>query len=174
MSAYPCKLPAKVVGFNYCNDLHLTRSIKGVQGRREEDAEYIVSRCYVCSVTLSLGENSTYRHYIAVPSRFLTDLSSVPWFLRWFAGRVGPHLEASVIHDWLLVAWQHEGILPNAHMHEFADDVFLKAMEVAQVCRFRRRVLYTASRVFGRCTFLGREERLFAKDGRDKPPSGAR
>lgn len=163
MSAYP-EFPAQVVCLAHLNSLHLTRSIAAVRGRNGEDAEYIVGSCYSCVVVLKRENGEQCWHCITVPKGFLTDLSSVPWFLRWFAGRVGPHLEASVIHDWLFVAWQHEGLIPNAQMHKFADDVFLAAMKVAKVCRFRRWVLYTVSRVLGRCTFLGREDRLFAKD----------
>lgn len=33
---------------------------------------------------------------------FATDLASVPWFWRWVVGRVGVHLRAAVVHDWLL------------------------------------------------------------------------
>jgi hypothetical protein len=31
-----------------------------------------------------------------------TDLTSVPIFLRWFAGRYGTHTPAALIHDWLI------------------------------------------------------------------------
>lgn len=39
---------------------------------------------------------------LVVPAGFMTDLASVPWFLRWLIRHDHPYLlEASVVHDYL-------------------------------------------------------------------------
>jgi len=51
---------------------------------------------------------------------FSTDLASVPWFWRWVVGRVGVHLRAAVVHDWLIHQGGHGGGVSRAD----ADRVF--------------------------------------------------
>ena len=161
-SAYPDE-PVEIVSFCYRSDLHLTRRIEAVQRRRGEDAEYALAQRYRAWVTVraeSDGEESRLR--ISIPAGFLTDLSSVPRPGRWYVSRVGPHLEASIVHDWLYVAWQFEGREPTDRMKRFADDVFLAAMKRAKVRGFKRWVMYGAVRFFGGSAFRGRDDRLFA------------
>ena len=50
-------------------------------------------------------------------------------------GRVGRHLEASIVHDWLYVAWQVTGVMPQRHMWRFANDVMYSAMRKAGVSK---------------------------------------
>ena len=41
--------------------------------------------------------------------------------------RVGPHLEASIVHDWLYVAWQlEEGTEATEEWRLFADESFVR------------------------------------------------
>lgn len=105
-SAYPGR-PVKVTEFCYQGDLRLTRKIKAVRERNGRDALYVVALPYKASVSFKDGKRVS-SFPIEVPRRFLTDLSTVPCILRPLIGRVGPHLEASIIHDWLYVAWQVE------------------------------------------------------------------
>ncbi|MCY4463595.1 MAG: DUF1353 domain-containing protein [Albidovulum sp.] len=65
---------------------------------------------------------------LKVKRGFPTDLTSVPRPFRPFVGRVGPHLEASIIHDYLYVAWQIGGLPPTDDMRRFSDEVMLAAM----------------------------------------------
>ena len=81
---------------------------------------------------------------------------------RWAVSRVGPHLEASIVHDWLYVAWQFEGREGTARMRRFADDVFLAAMKEAEVGWFQRHLIYGAVRLGGWIPFRRKDGRLFA------------
>ena len=155
MGPYPDR-PDDVVGFKYCDDLYLTRSIKAVRGRKGEDAEYVVAKDYKCRVSMKCTSGFDYAHQIIVPKGFLTDLSTVPWYGRWLVSRVGPHLEASIVHDWLFVAWQPKCCyrLPDEDMRSFADAVFLAAMKEAKVCPFRRWLIYWVSRLGGKMPLL--------------------
>ena len=165
MSAYPPQLPTKITdgSFTYWNNLHLTRSIKAVKGRKgKEDADYIVGSPYLCSVIVEI-DGKNHRHLILVPQGFLTDLSSAPRIFRSYVSRVGPHLEASIVHDWLYVAWQHEGLEPTEGMRLFADDVFLAAMKKAKVGSCKRWLIYRASRRCGPDMFYEKDDHLFAE-----------
>ena len=164
MSAYPA-LPATVVDFRYLTDLHLQRTIKAVRRRTGQDALYALGHPYGCEVRLTCPNGGApYWHPIAVPTYFLTDLASVPRLARPIIGRVGPHLEASIIHDWLYSAWQVESCVPNEDMRRFCDATFLEAMKVAGVSRFKRWLIWRAVRLGGRGPFFGSHGRLFVKE----------
>ncbi len=158
-SAYPADGPVEVLGFAYADDLYLTRGIEAVQMRgEEEDADYIVARRYCSEVKLRLPNGKECTFPIEVPCGLLTDLSSVPRCGRWLMGKVGPHLEASIVHDWLYVAWQDEAAWqgerrPPVWMRKFADDVFLAAMKEAGVGRFKRSIAHAAVCGFGHGSF---------------------
>lgn len=161
MIAYP-PYPVKVTSFRYQSELHLCRTIQAVRRRTGEDALYIVEERYDCSVLLETPSGAEGQHHITVPHYLMTDLSSVPRLARPVIGRVGPHLEASIVHDWLYVAWQAESIKPTEEMRRFADDVFLAAMVAANVTPWKRWAIHRAVRLGGRAAFYGRDERLFA------------
>ena len=161
MSAYP-NGPVKVVDFKYKSDLHLFRRIEAVKGRRGGDANYIVSQGYkAIAIVRGINSETEEEFPIWVPRCLLTDLASVPWFARWCIGRVGPHLEACIIHDWLYVAWQVEGREPMDVMRTFADDIFREAMKKAGVNSIKIHVIYIAVRSFGRNWFMKPSYRLF-------------
>lgn len=163
-SAYP-SAPVEVLAFRYESALHLTREIGAVKGRREEDANYVVASAYKAFVTIRPSGSGESRIGVCVPSGFLTDLSSVPWWGRWAVSRVGPHLEASIVHDWLYVAWQNEdGADATEERRRFADNVFRLAMKEAKVGRFRTWLIYHAVRLGGRKAFYGRDYPLFRAD----------
>ena len=161
-SAYP-STPTKVLAFRYECALHLTREIAAVRGRRGEDADYVVAADYKSSVTVTARDNGDHITVpICVPEGFLTDLSSVPRWGRWAVSRVGPHLEASIVHDWLYVAWQDEdGTEATEDRRRFADDVFRQAMKEAKVGDFRTWLIYKAVRLGGRKAFHDRNHPLF-------------
>ena len=101
-----------------------------------------------------------------------TDLSSVPRIARGIVGRVGPHLEASIVHDWLYVAWQVEEIKPTDEMRQFADDVFRAGMQKAKVGALKRWAIYQAVRLGGRGTFCAAGSAPSASAPRPTPSAG--
>lgn len=148
MDAYP-ECGASVVGFRYCSDLHLTRSITAVKTRQGEDAKYVVGRPYRARAKLCAADGRCYWHGICVPRGYRTDLASVPRGARMFVARAGPHLEACVVRDWLYEAWIAMGVPPVAWMKVFADDVLRAAMREAKVRRHTSRAIYLACSRFG-------------------------
>ena len=154
---YPKPGWGKITDFEYKSPLVLYRSIEAVQCRGDKkDADYIVALPYTVNFKLDGRACS-----LTVPKGMLTDLASV-WFLaRPIIGRVGPHLEAAIVHDFLYIAWQNvEGHSANKDDRKFADELMYKAMEKAKVGRIKRDLIYGALRGLG----------WIAYNKQDKPP----
>ena len=132
---YPPKGWKTVANFRYRTPLVLYRDPISQKIRRRDafgdDADYIVYADY--TVSYEVDGNP---HMLTVPSGMLTDLATVPTLLRSFVGKVGRHLEASIVHDFLYLAWQY---LPDKtaerHDWEFADAVMAAGLVAAQVSR---------------------------------------
>ena len=149
-SPYPAPGWKCLTGFWFKTDLCLAR-LKERDPRFGPEEQYLVANKYVACVEL---DGSTV-FAICVPRGTVTDLASVPRALRWYVGRVGRHLEASIIHDWLYVAWQRCKLAPTDDMRLFSDKVMLAAM-LASGMGCKAYVIYWAIRVFGACVFYGR------------------
>jgi hypothetical protein len=78
---------------------------------------------------------------ITVPARFETDLASIPRVLWAVLPPTGKYDGAAVLHDWLYRA--------GGVTREQADAVLLEAMEVLQVGRVARWLIYRSVRVGG-------------------------
>lgn len=79
--------------------------------------------------------------HIVVPANFVTDFASVPrifWSLFQPWGRYG---KAAVVHDYLYACGRNS--------RKFADEMFLKAMKLLGVTKWRRSIMYWAVRLGG-------------------------
>jgi hypothetical protein len=76
-----------------------------------------------------------------VPAGFVTDLASIPRVLWSLLPPHGRYAKAAIIHDWLYAT--------GIGGREYADDVFLEAMEVLGVSPWKRKTMYWAVRAFG-------------------------
>lgn len=122
-------------------DLFLARAREAIRDGGGREAEYIVAREY----RLSCAIDGARRWTVAVPSGMLTDLASVPRLARPLVDRVGPHLEAAIVHDFLFVAWQDlPGAAPRPDDFRFANELMLVAMEAAGVSWMVRNAIYAA------------------------------
>ena len=147
----PEETPIK--GFRYETALVLVRLKDAPRMRGGEDADYLTGRPY----TVSWHSGDENWRQIVVPEGFITDLTSVPRLLRWIASRVGPWLEAAIVHDYLYVAWQDvEGKTPTRADRRFADDIMLAAMREAKVTRVMAWAIHKAVSLFGGKTFENR------------------
>ncbi len=158
---YPDTGWTQISEFEYATPLHLYRAIEAVQRREGEDADYIVSRDYTIRFKL---DNEDEHRKITVPRGMLTDLSSVPSVARSVIGRVGPHLEASIVHDFLYIAWQDvDGRGPRDEDREFADKLMRVAMEEAGVRGWKRFLIYNVVRSFGSGGYRREDELRYVK-----------
>lgn len=129
--------------------LLLARLKDAPRSARGEDAHYIVGADYHLRYTLDDRQRE-----VIVPQGMLTDLTSVPWFARWLVAKVGKHLEAVIVHDYLYIAWQDvpgRGALEEDRA--FADDLMLAVMEASGVRAWRARLIHLAVRLFGGPTY---------------------
>ena len=78
-----------------------------------------------------------------VPIGFITDLASIPRLFRSIISKIGRHLRAAVVHDWLYVE-QPDGI-----SRADADGVFRRIMREDEVGWFERWAMWSAVRSFG-------------------------
>ena len=146
---YPSRAWHEIQEFSYDSDLHLMRLRRRLPGLRRS-AQYIVEEPYTVSFRL---DTEAKRRCITVPAGMLTDLTSVPRCFRWYAGRVGRHLEAAIVHDFLYVAWQDvKNVCPDENMRFFADRLMLAAMKAAGMLG-KAHVIYRAVRTGGRSAF---------------------
>lgn len=79
---------------------------------------------------------------IVVPQGFITDLASVPRILWSIFPPHGEYAKAAIVHDYMY----DNAIGSKAE----ADLVFLEGLEVLNVPKWKRKVLYTAVRLFGK------------------------
>jgi hypothetical protein len=134
--------------FEFLTPLILRREVDAVKMRGgRDDADYIVGADYKVRFWIQ-GESA--KRTITVPKGMLTDLASVPRFAQTIVARVGPHLEASILHDFLYVAWQD---LPNGEARRvdwnFADELFHTAMRASTVAADQVVLIHASVRAFG-------------------------
>ncbi|MEJ6404701.1 DUF1353 domain-containing protein [Yoonia sp. 2307UL14-13] len=150
--------PAKITDFRYDTALVLLRLRDAPRMRNGEDADYIVGRTY----QVSWRDADQVWHPLVTPPGLLTDLTSVPRLFRFLVGRVGPWLEAAIVHDYLYIAWQDiDGRGARDADRRFADDLMLAAMNAARVALWRRWAIFAALRVFGGAGYRRRSRQRF-------------
>ena len=90
---------------------------------------------------------------IKVPAKFITDFASVPRFFWRLCPPTGKgYTGAAVIHDFLYRQPMYSRLM--------ADAVFLEAMEVGGVPRWKRWTMFMAVRLFGRSSYRSKQENL--------------
>lgn len=152
---YPEQACESITGFIYQSDLILLRLKDATLVRnKKRDADYIVAEDY----TISCKLNGDKELIITAPKGLLTDLVSVPYFLRGIVGRVGPHLEAGIVHDYLYNAWQDiPGYQAKKADRYFADRLLMAGMKQAKVNIIKRYIIYTMLRLFGNISYKKRD-----------------
>ncbi len=95
---------------------------------------------------------------IKVPKGFVTDLASIPWFARWLISKVGRSAQAGVLHDWCYF----KQLFPRKQ----CDDIFIEAMEVLGVPKWKRVAMHRSVRLFGFISW-GRKDKFNRSDPSD-------
>ncbi len=150
---------SEITNFTYIDWLILGRAPESLfRGNRE--ALYVVMEDYKVQMDID-GQ----RRYIIVPKGMTTDLASVPKIFRNIVGRVGPHLEACIVHDWLYIAWQLQEREPRKDDWEWANKVLYAGLEAANVKKFHRVAIKTAMEVgdISWGVFKGRDSNKFVE-----------
>jgi hypothetical protein len=162
---YPPSLRFRVTGFRYHDHLEIVRYAYRPKGS-DRNADWQLCADYAADIDLSYREDgadkrATWR--LTAPKGLYTDLSSIPAFGRWIVSKVGPHLEASILHDWLYVAWTDHRPLDAPR---FSDFVFANAVlaagirELDTLTGFKRFVILFAVDLVGWWLFMKKDKRL--------------
>lgn len=85
---------------------------------------------------------------VVVPEKFITDFVSAPKILYSFFPPIGIYNKAAIMHDYL-----YSKDCPISLERAKADKFFLQAMEVLQVPKWQRKLMYFAVRLFGKKYF---------------------
>lgn len=149
--SFPDPYPAsrvEVIGFEYDDKLLLMRLPEAPITNNGVSADFVVGADF--RVRWLDGDGVTRQ--IVVPRGMLTDLTSVPPVFRGLVGRVGPWLEAAIVHDFLTIAWRTIDGDGTRARRDFADDIMVVAMKSAGV-KFRRRIIGFAIRFAARIAY---------------------
>lgn len=147
---YPASDWSEITDFEYVTPLWLYRHCSAMRrGGSKRDADYVVAAPYRVAFKLD-GQP----RQITVPEGMLTDLASVPRIARSIISRVGPHLEASIVHDFLYIAWQDiPGHKARKEDWRFADRLMRAAMRACNVGPVNRWLIFQAVSNFGWGTY---------------------
>lgn len=101
-----------------------------------------VARSFVYFAGKNDGEET-----IKVPAGFVTDFASVPFPASMLIPKDGDYNQAAVLHDYL---YSKLGNIPERkYKRAQCDKIFIQAMRVLGVSRFKRHVMYRAVRLGG-------------------------
>jgi hypothetical protein len=97
-----------------------------------------------------VGEEGS-KDCITIPKGFLTDLASVPWPASMLIPRSGKFNQSAVLHDFLyhILGEVFKPYNLKKRTREECDKIFLEAMRVLGVNRFKRSIMYNAVRAGG-------------------------
>lgn len=74
-----------------------------------------------------------------VPTGFITDGASIPFFLRWAFSATGKYFGAAIVHDWCIAELEDWGK---------ANKEFNNEMKALNVSDFRRRLMVSTVRLY--------------------------
>lgn len=138
---FPASDVRRIGNFRYLDELKFVRHAR-ILVNKPPKSLWQLSADFRAEMTVQPQEGRSYRLAIKAPRGLYTDLSSVPDLLWSIVGPIGKHLEASILHDYLYMAWTDYRDKARKQDWDFADLVFKEAMTVSKVPR--RRLIYRA------------------------------
>ena len=157
---YPGEFEA-IYDFKYKSRLMLARLPERVIRDGDRETHYIVAEPFEVAFKVDGVERD-----LTVPKGLLTDLVSVPRFGRILVERVGPHLEAAIVHDFLYVAWQLlDGRDARPDDKRFADEVMFAGLKATRMPKFQQFAIRVALRApfVSWSVYKGRNKRIFIR-----------
>jgi hypothetical protein len=103
-----------------------------------------LSADFRAKVTVHPREGAARRVTLRAPRGMFTDLASVPKIFWSVIGPVGKHLEASILHDYLYMAWTDFRTKAERRDWDFADGVLWEGMKVSGVSAADRNLIQAA------------------------------
>lgn len=128
-----------ITDFEYLDELKFLRHAK-VHVKKTPQSLWQLTANFRARMTVHPKEGASYSLTIKAPRGLYTDLASVPKPVWGIVGPIGRHLEASIIHDYLYMAWTDFRNKAKRRDWDFADAVFLEGMKVSKVSE--RNIIY--------------------------------
>lgn len=120
---YPPNSHFRIVDFRYVDHLQLVR-YNARPKLSPPNSTWQLAEDYAVEIDIdyldAVGQRRQECWRVKAPRGLYTDLSSVPAFGRWIVSKVGAHLEASIVHDYLYMKWTDDRL----NDHRFCDWVF--------------------------------------------------
>jgi Protein of unknown function (DUF1353) len=154
---FPAGKIKKISHFEYLDELRFLYHAK-IHVKKVPKTHWQLTADFRVRMTLHPSEGSPAALTITVPRGMHTDLASVPESLWSIVGPIGPHLEASIVHDYLYMAWTDFHGKARQDDWDFADEVFLAGMKASKVPK--RNIIYSAVRFFGWPIFKSKNQTL--------------
>ena len=129
---FPAGAVDSITDFEYLDELKLVRHAQ-VHVKKPPESLWQLSADFRARMTVHPKDGAAYPLTLKAPRGLYTDLASVPEHLWSIVGPIGPHLEASIIHDYLYMAWTDFREKALSRDWKFANDVFLAGMTVSKV-----------------------------------------
>jgi hypothetical protein len=118
-------------GFEYLDELNFRRHAKSPP--ETSDSLWQLAADFSVRFELELADGSKKKLELTAPRGMYTDLASVPK-LAWSAiGPIGAHLEASIVHDYLFMAWTDYRNKARRVDFDFANGIFAAGLFASKV-----------------------------------------
>ena len=156
---------AEIKHVQYCDPLILVRCIAGTVHGNENAEKFIVGRAYKVNVGWTDNKGKDVNQSITVPCGLVTDLISIPKLIGKITdiSKVGKHLEACVVHDFLYGAQKTFGRKTHKQDRKFADDLMNLMMKEAKVNGAKRYIIYKGVSSFASRHYKKAKNKFLAK-----------
>ncbi len=136
---FPASKLDDITDFEYLDELKFVRHAE-VHVKKTPQSLWQLSANFRVRMTVHPKEGDSYPLTIKAPRGLYTDLASVPDVLWSIVGPIGRHLEASIIHDYLYMAWTDFRAKAVRRDWDFADELLLAGLKVSKVRK--RKLIY--------------------------------
>ena len=140
---FPHQPITRITGFEYLDELKFVRHAT-VHVDKQPKSLWQLSADFRVRLIVHPAGGEPYPTTIRAPRGLYTDLASVPKAFWWLVGPIGRHLEASIVHDYLYMAWTDFREKATRQDWTFADDVFLAGMKASRVSKNKRETIIKA------------------------------
>ncbi len=141
---FPGVETSRITGFEYLHELDFRMHAKAPP--ETSDSQWQLAADFSVRFELKLADGTTNTVTLTAPRGMYTDLASVPKLAWAVIGPIGPHLEASIIHDYLFMAWTDYRNKARRIDFEFTNDVFEAGLKASKVSRLHRTLILGAVR----------------------------
>lgn len=132
----------KITNVEYLDELKFVRHAQ-VHAKKSGSLWQLAAN-FRASMTVHPEDGAPYALTIRAPRGLYTDLASVPKAFWHIVGPIGRHLEASIIHDYLYMAWTDFRTKAQRRDWDFADEFFRAGMKASKVRVIDRKLIYMA------------------------------